>query len=186
MLVVLDLNGTILDSTHHLRKGVSPHAKARRKFVYFRPHMKEFLEFLFSNPRIDVAIWTSNIADNAKAVVETAFTPEQQTRLKFIMSREHCKLGPNYTSFKHMSEIYKQGYDPKRVVIIDDSDNKVVPPDTPGWLQIETFEASQESLASDRALITLQMLIKTKEDTILGAVPTPKVLFGSKGNRIPV
>jgi RNA polymerase II subunit A small phosphatase-like protein len=162
MLVVLDLNGTILDSTHHLRKGVQPHAKARKKFVYFRPYMSEFLSFLFTCPDIEVGIWTSNIAENAHAVVETAFTEEQRSKLAFIMSREDCALGPNYTSFKSLAKIEQRGYSLDEVLIVDDSEAKIIPSNFAGWIRIEEFEASVESLVNDRALITLRKTIEAR------------------------
>jgi hypothetical protein len=160
MLIVLDLNGTILDSTHNMRKGVQPHANARKKYVYFRPHMKEFLVALFNHPNIEVGIWTSNIAANAQAVVETAFTAEQIEKLAFIMSREDCRLGPNYSSFKDMEKVYQRGYLPGNVMIVDDSEDKIFPANFPGWISIESFEASPKSLANDNALQTLQLTIE--------------------------
>ncbi len=162
LLVVLDLNGTILDSTHHRRVGVTEDARARAKYVYYRPHMKSFLQWLFADPRFQVAVWTSNIAANAQAILDVALTEEQRSRLVFVMSREHCALGPNYTSFKHLDTIYKRGFAPSHVVIVDDSDSKVVPPSKDNWIRIEEFEASSISIATDTALIDLQTTLANR------------------------
>ena len=162
LLIVLDLNGTILDSTHKKRQGVVPDAKARYKSVYFRPGMREFLDWLFAQPGIDVGIWTSNIGDNARAVVDQAFTSSQKEALKFILSREHCELGPNHTSFKRAGTLWQRGYLPENVLIIDDSPEKMVPQGAPYYHQIPEFEASPISVATDCELEALRNFIETR------------------------
>ena len=157
LLVVLDLNGTILDSTHKRRAGVTHDAMARSKFVYFRPGMKQFLGELFSHPSIRVAIWTSNIASNANAILEIALTPAQRERLAFVYSREHCIVSTSgdHSSKKPMRKIYDLGFCPERTIIVDDSESKIDPPDTPGWIRVSEFIASPDSIAKDRALSVL-------------------------------
>ena len=164
VLVVLDLNGTILDSTHKRRAGVDQDAMARKKYVYFRPYMHEFLAYLFTHEDIDVAVWTSNIRANAEAIVQCAFQPYQVQQLKFIMSRSDCELGPNYSSFKHVNKIPERlpdsTYD--QILIIDDSvatESKIVPRNYQGWLPIPTYQASSASKQYDGELFRMRYLL---------------------------
>ena len=76
LLVILDLNGTLLDRVQRggqstrssllgLRSTGGPRKadfKHLNKLYYFRPHMKEFLTYLFST--FQVGIWTSALPNN--------------------------------------------------------------------------------------------------------------------------
>jgi TFIIF-interacting CTD phosphatase-like protein len=127
-LIVVDLNGVLLLSTHkpHLYPRIKPDGAARSKKVYLRPHSHDFLRYLFANYR--VAVWTSNIKANADAIVALLFTPEQIQQLQFVWTREQCVEGPNYTSFKHLSKIFSEQYNATNVLIVDDSADKIVGP----------------------------------------------------------
>ena len=126
-LIVLDLNGTILLSQHRRVAYSKEDARTNSKYIYFRPHMHEFLRFLFSHFR--VAVWTSNESHNATLTVDAAFTQEQQARLFFVWSRSQCILGPNYTSFKSVARILDTfgpgSVHAQKLTILDDTPSKV-------------------------------------------------------------
>ena len=162
MLVVLDLNGTILDSTHRRRRGQQHDGMARYKYVYFRPGMREFIDWLFAQKEIEVGIWTSNIQSNAEALVKLALRPEQQEQLKFLYSRAQCELGPNYSSFKHVRKLFEMCYvaKAKELIIVDDSSEKIVPACSPCHYLITKFEAGINQ--KDNALVDLQTYIASR------------------------
>lgn len=127
-LVVLDLNGVLLDSTHQKRLGVAEDARARFKYVYFRPGLKEFLDWLFALPGVDVGIWTSNKRENADAIVNLILSARQREKLAFVYSRSECVTFPDYSSEKPANRLFALGYDPRRTIFIDDSDDKISHP----------------------------------------------------------
>ena len=152
-LIILDLNGTILDSSHEPRPGATPDGRARFKHVYFRPHMKEFIHYLFANFEA-VAVWTSNIEANALALVKLAFGPELIERLLFVFHRDACILGPDYSSQKPLELVWKAfpQYDASNTLIVDDSEKKMVSIGTGCHIAIPTFRASSQTMKEDYEL----------------------------------
>lgn len=164
LLVVLDFNGTILDSTHRKRLGVKQDCMARFKFVYFRPGMHQFLMWLFEQPSITVGLWTSNIAKNAHALVDLVFTNEQKARIAFVFTRRFCNVFPDYSSTKPMQTILAHQYAAENVIVVDDSPEKIEQSTPPvDYYHIPTFEASAP-LKEDNELQRLQQHIQQKLD----------------------
>lgn len=166
LLVVLDLNGVLVDSTHKARRGVKYDAKARAKFVYFRPGLHEFLAWLCNHPGIRVGIWTSNIARNADALVSLLFTEEQRARLAFVFSRDECIVFPDYSSVKPPERIFAMGFDPKHTIMVDDSPEKIDHPakDT-FYRHIPSFTAGPRAtpvMDPDTDLDTLRRYIEVR------------------------
>ena len=172
LLVVLDLNGVLLDSTHRARAHVKHDCKARFKYVYFRPGMKDFLDWLFSMPgQVCVGVWTSNIRPNALVLVGEAFSSEQVERLQFVMSREHCDLGPRFTSFKNLQKIWDLGWPADRVVIVDDSVEKIRPSNTGAHCCVPEFLASPQSLQQDNGLDMVKQFVERALDRNRNGLP---------------
>jgi hypothetical protein len=70
LCLVLDLNGTLIyrsaEKLVHLRHDI----KVNGKYIYFRPHMLEFFEFLAENrDHVELGIWTSMTPKNAYEIV---------------------------------------------------------------------------------------------------------------------
>lgn len=125
-LVIFDLNGVLLESTHHKHRALIPYdAMARKKYVYFRPGVREFLAWALHHPAFDVAIWTSNIRANADALVSLLFTETQKKRLKFVYCRDECKTFPDYSSIKPIERVLALGYSLGSVLFCDDSPEKM-------------------------------------------------------------
>lgn len=128
-LVVLDLNGTLLHSA--VRPLSAPEraydVQARKKFLYFRPGLKEFLQRLYA--MADVGVWTSAIRANADAIVDAVWTACELPPPLFVMSREQCELvpGPGYRSIKDLRMIWRSfpAYSQHNTIILDDTDSKV-------------------------------------------------------------
>lgn len=124
LLVVLDLNGTLMDSSYHALRGPRrPDCRARYKHVYFRPGMREFLDFLVAEPRIRVAIWTSCSADNARAVSDRVFRDVPE----FCYSREECDELPGFRTIKDLQRVWDRfpEWNEGNTVMVDDSEDKL-------------------------------------------------------------
>lgn len=145
-LLILDLNGTLVLSEHRPYPGVRPHSMARRKYIYFRPNLRRFLHYAFRHFR--VAVWSSNSDDNVSATVEQIFTPEQRDMLEFSWGRSHCETPGeaygDYKSFKRV-DLLSATEDPRKVVIIDDTSDKIVLPSSAGLYLIESYVKPSES-----------------------------------------
>ncbi len=128
ILVILDLNGTLLESTHHKKKEYEHDYKARQKYVYYRPGMWKFLKFLSNHPRVKLAVWTSCSKENAKAIIEHIFD-KTGIPLEFYYSREECiKLpGPGYKTVKDLTCVWNKfpQWNKFNTIMIDDSAEKL-------------------------------------------------------------
>jgi hypothetical protein len=111
-LVILDLNGTILNRLTHeremkafrlhpvvMKKALSSNVTVHGSKVIFRPHALAFLEGLFKN--FDVAVWTSSRPKNAFSMVHYAFSSLLDFNLLWKQARAYdlsCRdvlLGPS-------------------------------------------------------------------------------------------
>ena len=91
LLVVLDLNGTLL-------------LRSNRGSKYTpRPHVQEFLAYCLGHHSL--IIWSSARPHNVEAMVAQLFTPEQHAKLVKIWSREHLRLGKHFDA---KVQVYKQ------------------------------------------------------------------------------
>jgi carboxy-terminal domain RNA polymerase II polypeptide A small phosphatase len=153
-LLILDLNGTLVLSEHRPYPGVRPHSMARRKYIYFRPNLRRFLQYAFRHFR--VAVWSSNSDDNVAATVEQIFTPEQRDQLVFAWGRSHCETPGeaygDYKSFKRVDLLvtgslagWAELTEPRRVVIVDDTSDKIVLPLEAALCLIESYVKPNET-----------------------------------------
>jgi hypothetical protein len=90
LLLVLDLNGTLLSRT---RGTYQP-----------RPCLENFLDYCIENHT--VLIWTSAQPHNVTPICEQLFTPEQHRKLFGVWARDTLDLTPN--EFKHKVQSYKR------------------------------------------------------------------------------
>lgn len=162
LLVVFDLNGTLLDSTHRKRPGVRENARARHKFVYYRPHLHTFMEWILRQPGITVAFWTSNIQANAERLVQLIVPRKSdRDRLAFVWHRGHCMTFADYSSKKPFQKVFDLGYETAHTLMVDDTDEKIMHPQKDRfYCKITSFEANPESIVSDTSLLHLQKFLE--------------------------
>ncbi|KAJ3226244.1 hypothetical protein HDU81_007419 [Chytriomyces hyalinus] len=123
LLVVLDLNGTLID---RLSKG--PERKLayanplcprdadltlNQNRVFLRPYLDVFLKYLLEN--FHVAAWTSATPKNAHPLTEFIFEPFGGSKcLEFVWDRERCIIEPTPTN----------KYNSHNTILLDDSASK--------------------------------------------------------------
>ncbi|PHH80313.1 hypothetical protein CDD82_1841 [Ophiocordyceps australis] len=130
ILVVLDLNGTLLHRPQRL---------APTHFIK-RPHADRFLEYCLAN--FHVAIWSSARLANVEMILEQLLTPVQCRKLVVVWGREQLGLCiDDYNSrvqcYKRLSVLWQSGavqasysellpgcWDQSNTVLVDDSPEK--------------------------------------------------------------
>ncbi len=125
MLLILDLDETLVYSTMTLldREG---DFKAGEYFVYQRPGLRQFLEFVARD--FQSAIWTSSSSQYAKEIVSRIFP--SPSSLRFLWSRERCtrRYDPESRDtywVKDLKKVRRLGYKLEQTLIVDDSPEKL-------------------------------------------------------------
>lgn len=122
LLLVSDLNGVLVYRA--------------KKMPFLRPHIRDFLDFIFEN--FHVAVWSSARPRNVNLIVKLAFK-EYTKHLLIVWSRDQCDLEGHYDSrcesvkdltnlwkrLKHTSESFGYTFDASNTVVIDDSPTKL-------------------------------------------------------------
>ncbi|KAI8803888.1 hypothetical protein BJ742DRAFT_473118 [Cladochytrium replicatum] len=117
ILIVLDLNGTLIDRidkrgrrmvTSSKSAPLKPDCVIRKTYVYLRPYLDTFLDSIFS--RFHVAGWTSAIQRNAQPLAEFIFG-DRVSRLEFLWDRSMCdqpdKESKNdFSTVKDLSKVW--------------------------------------------------------------------------------
>ena len=154
LLVVLDLNGTLL---HRIARGGYAFAA--------RPKVKEFLQYLLHNHK--VMVWSSAKPENVQGMCKQLFTEtELQTKLVAIWARDTLRIPAHaYNSkvqvYKRLSWVWQNkaieahhpdmmnGYwDQSNTVLIDDSVEKGAS-EPHNMICLEKFEDRQDQKKSD-------------------------------------
>ncbi|CAA6662918.1 unnamed protein product [Spirodela intermedia] len=99
-LLVLDLNGLLVDVVNEPHNSQRAFIKVARKSVFKRPFCDEFLKFCFQ--RFDIGIWSSRVKKNIDVMVDFLFG-EQRKVLLFCWDLSKCTS----TGFKTMENAHK-------------------------------------------------------------------------------
>ncbi|PWA67221.1 FCP1-like domain, HAD-like domain protein [Artemisia annua] len=86
-LLVLDVNGLIVDIVAHPDEKYKPDTIIGRKAVYKRPYCDEFLKFCFE--RFNVGVWTSRTRRNIERVLDFLMK-DTQKQFIFCWDQSHC------------------------------------------------------------------------------------------------
>jgi len=132
LLVVLDINGVLIERIHRTNMHTFPSVKSSQNFitpngyfVFVRPNIKPFFDFLFDT--YDVAIWSSMNPTNTHTIINKLFTKSQRDLIKFVFTQENCKVENNigdikptfYKIFNYtIPELYSYY---NKTILIDDS-----------------------------------------------------------------
>ena len=132
--VVLDLDNTIINALSIEDRRKLP-AEFAKKFKYHdyipffkifsRPHLNEFLEYLFAN--YNVAVMTAAEKDYALFIIEKFILTKPDRHLEFIFFRHHVDIAEElFGGMKDLRVIWEtfrvNNFYPSNTIIIDDLD----------------------------------------------------------------
>lgn len=134
-MLILDLDQTLINS--ELLQDLPMYKNDIFKFdvfnmdnyylVFSRPHLQEFLEYIFDNFR--VSVWTAASKGYALSIIENILIMGNPNRkLEYIFYSYHCKQSLSFSKcskdLKLLWDIYKlNGFTPQNTFILDDNNN---------------------------------------------------------------
>lgn len=167
--LILDLDQTIISAEASEDLDFKKYKKKSELFrvddmdgyymVYSRPHLQEFLDYVFKN--FNVTIWTAASKDYALFIIEKIILNKRPERkLDFIFFSYHCdwsKLEKKHSKELCMLwDIHKlPGYLEKNTVIIDDYKDDVHKCQPNNCIIAPPFEFTKEGSENDTFLVDL-------------------------------
>ena len=133
--IVLDLDETLISALeveeYHEYKDKLVNKKAPYHifedyyYIYERPGVQEFLDFLFKNYK--VTVWTAASREYALYIIDNIILTKPERKLEYIFFSYHCKLSTkkykNHKQMKQLWETFKLNeYNDDNVLIIDDKE----------------------------------------------------------------
>lgn len=184
--IVIDLDQTIISSIEHeIFNKNSAYSKKMKYFshknmddcfyIFERPYLHEFLDFIFEN--FNVSIWTAASKGYALFIIEHIILKDKPNRkIDYIFYSDHCDLSKDKTgNTKDLSMLwtfYKlKGYNKKNTFIIDDYD-EVYNTQRNNCIIVKPFEFTDKNSEEDIYLLTLiPYLRKILETNSLKIIP---------------
>lgn len=166
--VILDLDQTLISGeelpSFDFKKGRDKMKKFDHKtmenfFVIFaRPHLQEFLDFLFAN--FNVAVWTAATKDYALFIVKHFILTKPGRKLDFIFYSHHCdmsqKLKKGLKGLSMLWDVFKlKRYNQNNTIIVDDNPDVLVSQEC-NVIQIKPFEYTARASFNDTELFKVQ------------------------------
>lgn len=158
-LLILDLDETVVSATHEEpRDGYD--FRVFRYFVKKRPHLDVFLRTV--RQWYDLAVWSSSGEQYAAEVVRQALGGA--AGMRFVWARPRCtarfdqETRELYYS-KNLKKVKRRGFDLSRVVILDDSPEKVRQ-NYGNHLPLRPFEGQPD----DRELLDVLSFLENMKD----------------------
>lgn len=163
-LVVFDLDETLVHATER-QLPIDHLTQMEQYFVYERPYARRLLAFAAA--RFDVGVWSSSSEAYIRHVL-SHLLPEGYP-LRFAWSVERCVQRPDvasggYVYIKDLRKPMRLGYEPKQVVIVDDSPEKV-PRQPRSHLVVRPFTGDP----SDSELLAVEEQLAARMARIEGA-----------------
>jgi len=122
-LLVLDLDETLIHATTTFTDEYD--FNVADYFVYKRTHLEEFLNFC--NEYFEIGIWTSSTQDYAEKIVKNIIG---DNKFSFLRTRKDCVQirdidKDEFVWIKDLKKLKKKGYDLDKILVIDDSPEKL-------------------------------------------------------------
>ncbi len=126
LLIVIDLDETLVYASETPLSRPADFS-VFSYFIYKRPNVDSFLSNLVS--RYKVAVWTSSGNLYAEGVIKAIFP--DPSLLAFVWDSRRCTRAydPEYMfghPIKDLKKVFRMGYKMERVVMIDDSPEKII------------------------------------------------------------
>lgn len=175
MNVFLDLDETIISaiSTKKFKNGehdgkvkqFKSHNMDDYYFVFERPGLEKFLDFLFSN--FNVSVWTAASKDYALFIVDKVILNKRTRKLDYLFFSYHCDVSNHLKDgIKDMSllwDIYElPGYTGKNTIIIDDNDEVEK---TGFCFQVDGFDFLEDGSENDSHLLKVREKLERALDS---------------------
>lgn len=176
-LILLDLDNTLICAEDLASvRDESKIVKAREKFrtvrmedyydIFERPHLQEFLDYLFEN--FNVGVWTASSKDYAIFVVKNFITqPDNKVRLdrkiELFLCSHHCNVSKKH--FKGITKDLKLISDKwdllplKDIILIDDLEN-LAEHQPNNVVSIKPFFYDKEEAYEDKELFKIKDHLK--------------------------
>lgn len=133
---ILDLDETLISAEATEEYDFVKHEKKAKKFkfetmedyyiIFQRPHLQEFLDFIFEN--FNVSIWTAASKDYALFIIDKIILSKPNRKIDYIFFSYHCTLSRKIKKGKSkdlslMWDFFQiKGYSKENTVIFDDYD----------------------------------------------------------------
>ncbi|KAF8408224.1 hypothetical protein HHK36_007369 [Tetracentron sinense] len=161
-LLILDLNGLLVDIVIFVPDGYKPDKKIAGKALFKRPFCDDFLKFCFE--RFDVGVWSSRMKRNVDSVVDFLMG-DMKNNLLFCWDQSHCtETGYNTVENRHKPLVLKElhklwekhesnlpwekgEYNESNTLLLDDSPYKALrnPPNTAVFPYTYRFEDTNDN-----------------------------------------
>jgi TFIIF-interacting CTD phosphatase-like protein len=126
--------------------------------VFERPHVQDFLDWLFKN--YNVSVWTAASKDYALFIVQEILLKKPNRKLDCILFSYHCDISKDKYGFsKKLSLVFNEfdldGYNEDNTIIIDDL-YEVYESQPDRCINIKGFEILGENSENDTELISIK------------------------------
>ena len=134
-----------------------------RSYITFaRPHLQEFLDYIFKNFR--VAVWTAASKEYANFVINNFIEIKPGRKLDFVFYSYHCNLSKNSgNGLKCLNLLWEKfklkGYNKDNTIIIDDN-HEVKNIQVDNCYHIPEFNYHKEQSHKDQELKELKKILK--------------------------
>jgi TFIIF-interacting CTD phosphatase-like protein len=172
-IIILDLDETLINSEDikkfNMRKYGAKmnyftwHEMSDDFYVFERPDLQNFLDFLFEN--FEVSVWTAASKGYALWILENILKIGTKNRhLKHLFFDYHCKASENIGKGKKdlciLSEQFNlTDYDMKKTVILDDN-QEVYETQPSNCITVEEFQFKDKHSYRDKGLEKITMILK--------------------------
>lgn len=165
-LLVFDLNGTLLlsEARFNTRRRIQPDCRAITKYIYYRPYLRDLLEFAFRH--FEVGFWSSNSDINTfsavDSVVRDLFHEKTLKKVFLVWGRSNCETSEvpgDWSSYKDLRRLKNlRPQNDVRYTFVDDSPDKIVGMEAGGkhtFYEIPSFE-DPDAQCNDSELLRLK------------------------------
>jgi TFIIF-interacting CTD phosphatase-like protein len=178
--IILDLDQTLISgepleeikeiNTKKIKKRCERYEKSKTMhnmdniyLIFERPHLQQFLDFLFAN--FNVSVWTAATKSYALFIIKNVIMTKPERQLQYIFFKEHCEL--SYADNKHsknLNVLWKNFKIPNmnsnNTFILDDND-EVYETQKNNCIRAPSFEVQKDNSDKDVFLLHLEKQLKT-------------------------
>lgn len=171
--ILLDLDQTLIASEYLDKFDEKKHANALRNFkhkfmgkefvIFARPHLEEFLDFLFAN--FNVSVWTAASRDYGLFIVENFILTKPNRQIDFFFYSYHTNMAiKSAKKLKDLSMLWNTfkltNYNSSNTFIVDDNEN-VYEAQPSNTIRIKEFNYEDPDARSDSEFQRIKKLLQT-------------------------